>query len=362
MNWIRGLLFDNWRNKGVALFFAFTIWVVAFQSEEMTHFATLKVAFTPQDAERFTITEALWTAREGSKGDAPFDGEVGLNFSGSRKQIEKLKEDLERGSFAVRSLVVPTEPKVFYQFQSSDFGIDRHGVTITTISPESVYLIQEERGTRVVGDLAQFLVLTGKREGYDVETRSVEPAEVRLSGPASVLERVTVSLSFDMTGRIEANGVVKLALSALDPADQEIVAKHVSAEPSEVEVTASQTQQTLEFEPDRVRILFTIPPTGFGVSIVPEEFVGGDSIPVKFSGPRDEIERLRDSHKTDPSFALSVRVPQLRREEESTFVFTEASLQLDGYPGVQIGAHKSRVDENKGLWTYRVVPVVDREG
>jgi hypothetical protein len=56
--------------------------------------------------------------------------------------------------------------------------------------------------------------------------------------------------------------------------------------------------------------------------------------------------------------SLGVRVPStFDREQGGQFTFTEDSLELYGFPGVQIRQHENRRREKKTAWSYTILPV-----
>ena len=83
----------------------------------------------------------------------------------------------------------------------------------------------------------------------------------------------------------------------------------------------------------------------------------GDTIPVEFYGRKDEIVRLKERLRDQPSFSLTIRVPPFDREVGGQFTFTEDTLELYGFTGIQIRQHESRRKEKKTAWSYSIVVV-----
>ena len=49
LRWLRAVFFGNWRNKGVALFFAVIIWYVAYQSEKKEYRPLVRAVISSAD-------------------------------------------------------------------------------------------------------------------------------------------------------------------------------------------------------------------------------------------------------------------------------------------------------------------------
>src|SRR5207249_4461732 len=86
---LRELLFGNWRNKGVALFFSLIIWFVAFRAETQEGKVPVSLVTVPRPENQVIIRQEV--VEQGNF--LPFDRTVELTVTGPRKQIEKLRED-----------------------------------------------------------------------------------------------------------------------------------------------------------------------------------------------------------------------------------------------------------------------------
>ena len=76
---------------------------------------------------------------------------------------------------------------------------------------------------------------------------------------------------------------------------------------------------------------------------------------MKFSGPKDQIEKLRKRFQEDPGFALAVPPPtRFDPSKTNIYTFTENDLELPGFPGVRIEQHDSRKKELKTAWLFEV--------
>ena len=144
MKYIRDLFLGNWRNKGVSLFFALAIWVVAFQSEKQELAAEIRIAFAPQDADKYIVTSvsaaprADDSRRERVLGARPFDGLVRVEVSGPRKRIDELRQELALGRDPIELKVPPDTD--FYRFEERDFNFARPGTGLT-ITIDSSWLV-----------------------------------------------------------------------------------------------------------------------------------------------------------------------------------------------------------------------------
>ena len=90
--------YGNWKNKAVALFFAISIWFLAYQSETRSISRTIRVRFQPLN----TMSTAIVGVRfsENEKFDLANGAEVPVRveLTGPRKQIDKIDD----GEFPVR--------------------------------------------------------------------------------------------------------------------------------------------------------------------------------------------------------------------------------------------------------------------
>ena len=348
--WLRDLLFGNWRNKGIALFFAVTIWFVAFQSEKQEYGPLIRVDVKSSDPETTLITSVK---REDVQtgGLLDFDGRVRFLFSGPRKQIDKLRQD-PPSHFTIQ---VPRE-KGLHSFRESDFGFPRDGVEILQFFPESIQIVQEAAATRTIKNMAEKVLVTDYKEGFEVATREVEQ-QVVITAPASIIEDLDVVARVSMEHFLERfDGKVDIEVTHREHVPPELVRRSVRAEPSQVNVTIA-LRATMEVLPvEAMRVTFRVPPVQVPIRILLDDGAA-ETIPVELHGRKDEIARLKDRLRTDPGFSLGVRVPTFDREQGGQFTFTEDSLELPGFPGVQIRQHESRKNERKVAWSYTVTPV-----
>lgn len=348
----------NWRNKGVALFFAVLIWYVAFQAEKQEYPTSVRVEFTPSqaDKEAVLITSVQVPSQDGGAA-LEFDKRVRIVFSGPRKQIERLRTD----TLPPYSIEIPRGEE-FYTFVQGDLGFPRDGVEIVQFFPLAVRIKQEEAVTLTVKNIAERVTVSHVKEGYEVASKEVFPGSVQISGPKSLVEAASVSaeLSMEYT-RERFEGKVDVVLSSNEDVSAELVRRNVRVLPQELKVNIALRASSDVLAMDAVRVGFRIPPMDVPIKIVLSD-VPGDTIPVEFYGRKDEIARLRGTLREQPSFSLGVLVPPFDRELGGEFTFTEDSLELPGYTGVRIRQHESRRLEKKTAWSYKVVPVGERGG
>jgi hypothetical protein len=361
MSWLRDLFFGNWRNKGVAFFFAVTIWFVVFQSEKQEHPANADVTLVTA-VPGYVITRVECPDNQG-QALIEFDGTVTLDFSGPRRQIENLRQELTVAPRSARleiPLGPPLEelPGVFrgdYQFRAEDFGFPRNGIEIDLFTPEFLRVTQEELASREVSALERFVSVTYGREGFEVVSTKVEAPRLVLRGPKSVIEAVQPSIKVAMRyDRDTFKGVVPVSV-----APAEGLARQVTVEPSEVAVEIVAKASTDVLSVDAVRITFRLPPLKKAVKIVVPDLTG-DTIPVEFYGPKDRIAALKERLRSDPGFSVAVPVRPFDIEEGmSEQTFTEPDLEVLGFSDILKRPHRSR---NPPVpWTYRIVAVEETE-
>lgn len=358
MKWIRNLFFANWRNKAIALFFALSIWFVAYQSETKEYSAPIRVKFRPADAATTVIMSVA--VEDDQNKTVPFDDEVRVSFTGQRKQVDRLRDNLKRE----QELLVPAGV-TRYEFTSEDFGYPRDGVSIASVDPSAVRIEKEPLAKKAI-DLKATVELQNPPPSYQLDERkvSVKPESVSLRGPQSLVDQVVVSVPLRYEGYGESvEGAYSLEVRAKSLKDKELVDRLVKIQdpdgnwveldtPTYVQVRAPLKVMDASLEA-KVRFMFRVKPTEnylrFTVDNLP-----GDTIPVTFSGPKDEIERLR-ARIQEPRFALIVRPPaNFNTQEGGTFPLTEDDLELIGFPGVSIAQPKPL--------SYRVRVLPQQEG
>lgn len=364
MKWLREVLFGNWRNKGVAMFFAVTIWFVAYQSEKQEAVENLTVTFQPQDPERMVITSLRTpVSPQGGKGEVDFEGRIRVQLSGPRKLIAETKARFALGHSLPPFVVSPEDDPFRFEeeFEEREFDFASRGLTITSVSPPMVHITQEERTTRTIEDLGSpnRLIVTHRLDGHEIVTRRIVPDRVELDGPKSVLDSMDVRLSFSMELRESNEGEVEVVPVYGDETVPDFVRKNVKVSPRSVKVTVRTEEQIRTLSLDGVRIGFRLRMPGVPFNIVSDELdlVNG-TIPVELYGPLEQIERIEELHRKNP-LTLIAPVESIPPDQDSMRPFGEGDLEVPGFPEVRVRQHESR--RGKGLWTYRILPVVGKD-
>lgn len=356
MSLLREFLFGNWRNKGVALFFAVTIWYVSFQSEKEECERVVRISLVPTD-KSYIITKAL-IDRGPEETERRFAGELTLRFTGPRKQISRVRDTI----FNFPPLSIPLE-STSYKFRPTDFGFPRDGVDISSFEPRALLIAQEPRDAVTIDNVAEKINVTDYMEGYEVVQKEVIPSSLKLTvtGPRSFVARVGVSINVSMgpwRDRFQGEANVTLSLPA-DVTDESLL-QTLRTDPVRVPVIVVVRAGQEAYPVDAIRVGFLLPPGKIPVKILLDDVEGG-TIPVEFSGRKDEIGRLREFLRAQPAFALAVRVPAFDRQQGGQFTFAEDSLELHDFPGITIRQHESRRKDKKTGWSYTVVPVKEPE-
>ena len=351
LRWIRGLLFSNWRNKGVALFFAATIWFVAYQSELGTTDRQIGVKLVPRQLESVIVRVEEGQAERDRK---RFSGLVRLKISGSRKQIETARPMLEPAIVVeVDAPVGASGEPTPYEFDVKDMKLPRRfPVEILNFEPKAVSITFDER---VEGDF-EVDAAPANREGWETSS-TVDPEVVRVSGPKSILDEIflvasprTTITSAGFNGRVP----IQIRHEDLEPAELREMVTFLDA--SSVDLSITMKPRTSEL-PTRVKLKFLVPPLGHAYKIQIEDDADG-TIPVRFVGPEREIHRLQERIEEDPNFFVAVEVPEFDPSRERPFTFTEEKLLLPGFSdAIEKRPHESRAA--KGPWQCTIIPVME---
>jgi hypothetical protein len=345
---LKEILFGNWRNKGVALFFAVTIWMVAYQAETQKEQIAARLVPVPMP-DGYVIVGQSTIDAHGMQ--VPFDGTVRFTVTGPRKQIEAL-----RGDGRTREVRFPVEagPGAGPQQKKfpvpATFGFVPRSVEVSRIEPDSL-LISFDRE-----EVKEFQVETVHQrvpEGMEAETTRIEPKSVKLRGPRSLLDgiKVVAEVWWGAADRFEDSvDVAKVVPEAYDRKVVDSTVRFVG--PSRVRVGARLRYRDDSFDADGIRLRFLVPPRFPFQPRFDEE-----TVRVRFQGPAQEIRRLRDRVK-EPDFTLglAVQAPPPGQERERTITLTEDKLLLHGFSDlIRILQHPDRAD--KGPWTYTLIPV-----
>lgn len=353
------LLFANWKNKLVALFFALSIWFVAYQSENQRFIATLDVRIVPTDAESMVVMQTWVEDREGQRRD--FRGEVTVEFTGPRKQVEILREKIRRDH-----VVHVPEGRDRMDFSVESFGVSRDRIHVADISPPWVGIEQEPVVKVVIPDIAGKVEIEPVRPGYDVRKRIVQPESgtAELLVPRSLEGRVSVQVAvpmpfdreeldgwFDLRLVTEEPDLARRTVRIWDPRTLDWVTPDVSPR---VRVQVRLKANRASFERDTVLLTFRVPVTPQPVQIDLHDAPGG-AIPVRFSGPNDRIDALQKAFREDPGLTISVPPPSgFDPARSKLYTFTEDQLEVPGFPEVQVEQHESRRQGLRSAWSYEI--------
>lgn len=369
MSWSRELFLGNWRNKGVALFFAVTIWYFAFQSEKTECVKRLGVELQSSLPEN-VITRVLVPPSGGNANEMEpkaFENSVAVTFSGPRKQIDRLRNKLETS--VGKTVVLSVEPgSEGYEFKKDEFRQDSflepflEGIEITGFDPPTLTVNQEPKTSRTVENLRDRVILTRRSSDFRYIVETLEPAEVTLVGPESFVKETVVSINVDMDFRSEYfDGSVPVQ-TLVPGADDLGVVGQVNVDPLRVRVKVVAQAVEAQLPVEAMRITFLIPPVKTAIKIIMNDLVG-ERIPVQFDGPSDQIEQLKKALAQPSELCLGIRVPASSFEQQKQYTFTEDDLELCGskeaylFKGIQITQHPVRRQEKRAPWSYTVVPV-----
>jgi hypothetical protein len=363
MKAVRAFFFANWKNKGVALFFAVSIWFVAYQSEIRTFITTLKVNLLPLNQETMIAGAEVGTPDGGFR---EFNGEVVVNFSGPRKEIDQLKQRLNRDY----DLWIPEDRKE-HEFSPQDFGFPRDGITITNLTPSSVKVQIENLVEKPILDLKDKIQVEPSIPGYDVTKEILKPKtqSLRLRMPKSLVDAVSVKVVVNMPyDRNEIEGLFDVQIvSDMDQRVSRMVqiwdfeqSKWVN--PSDAPHIHLKVRLVANYdflEREAVKLTFRLPLMKYPHKIVLMDAPGG-MIPVKFFGPKDRIKQLRETFQADPGFTISVPPPSgFEPDKETIYTFTEDDLEVPGFPAVRVQQHDNRKRDHKTAWLFTVKVLPD---
>ncbi len=361
-SWLGETLFGNWRNKGVALFFAITIWYVAYQSEFKSKPFTIPVRLVCDQANRMIMRQTVPSTQSGV--GKPFDGVVIVHINGSRKQIDDFQKGVEsietRLEISVDSgsFTGPVTEPIQYRFTENDLSFQGFSlITVERFSPEAVRVefdLRDERSFKVDA-------MYSAPQGWETEFERVEPPSVMLSGPRSILEKVDVVAVVNLEVNVgyqkdfKERVALKIVPEEVDGLYVRDIVRFTSERFVDVAIRLRFKQERLAV--DGLRVRFLVPPLKFPLRIDFEE----RTIPIEFRGPESDIARLAKAVE-DPAFFVAVPVQDTSIDpmKETAATFTEDQLLLPGFSNdVQKHQHAERKRQGLGAWTYTVVPLRD---
>ncbi len=361
-SWLGETLFGNWRNKGVALFFAITIWYVAYQSEFKSRPFTIPVRLVCDQANRMIVRQTIPASQSGR--GKPFNNVVNVHINGSRKQIDDFQKGVEsiEGRLEISvdagSFTGPITGPITDQYRFTEKDLSFQGFSLITVerfSPEVVEVQFDLRDER----LFKVDAIYSPPHGWEVEFERVEPPSVILSGPRSILEKVEVVAEVNVEVNVghQTDFKERVSLKILPEEIEGLKVRDIVRFTRErfVEVVVRLQSRQDRLEVDGLRVRFLVPPLKFPLRIDFEE----RTIPIEFRGPERDLRRLAKAVK-DPDFFVAVPVQETSIDpmKETAATFTEDQLLLPGFSNdVQKHQHPERKKQGLGAWTYTVIPV-----
>ena len=353
MSVFRDIVFTNWRNKGVALFFAVTIWGVAYQSEFSEETVSIRVALVPKQEAQIILRKTAARVEDGQF--RPFDGDIKILVNGTRKQVEAFKNSVhERFKIEVDATADTSEKPSKYVFSRQDFRPETFSlIQIERFNPPFVLMEFDAREQR---ELPVKIHYELPSSGLGEELAKVDPDVVLVSGPARLMDKIQVLAEPELgrgQNKLSFDGVVPLKLVPQETDDGLQVSKLVTIDgPSrDAKLAVRLRAKQAEFPSERIPIRFATPPD-FRYTVLFDD----REIPVTFRGPEREIKRLQvDVGKPDFFLTFKLPVESLTGEEEGLTFAEDGLLLHGGYSGdVQILQHPTR--HREGLWSYQLVP------
>ncbi len=365
--WLKNLLTENWRSKLIALFFAISIWFVAYQSEVKRATLKYRVRFKPREPGKTAIVGLRRPGQPLSFFPPSGEWEEEITIEGPREQVDQI-----RGAGADKLFVISVQKDdESHEFKQADFDFPRSGVSIRSFRPERLRIEQDgiEERTISISELPGIVEVTERRPEGKLSIEVDGPAAgLRIRGPVSVLEddrfalRVTVPMKFQAS----EEGLFDLRVHP----DNEKVKQTVQVwkdfdlkpgetpewvwftDPVRIRVSTVLEESSDTFSVERARLLFQLPLIQVACKVSLKDVpLGTATIPVAFEGPRQAIQQLRDR----PEITLIVPAPaEFDAEKGGTFNFIEADLKVKDFPGVSVLQHESRKAQQAAFWSYEI--------
>jgi acylphosphatase len=358
MSFIRDVIFSNWRNKGVALFFSVIIWGLAFQKEFQEEVIPIHVVLLPKQTDQVVLRQLAPKSDDSFKS---FNGTIRATVRGTRKQVLEFKNNVLT-SFEIRvdGNSEPDAEPTKYTFSKDDFRFKSFSfIEMDQFEPPFVRLTFDVVDTR---EMPVQSFITVPLPGLEVERESVTPTEVTVSGPSSLLDKIRV-VAEPVFGEDERDWAfrgsvpLKIVPGKIDEVvvgDLVTIVGSEDGKPTMAALDVRLRAKIEQFEQEQVPIRFSTPPA-FPFTIQFED----RHIQVLFRGPEQEIKRLK-AQIEKPDFFLSVKIDidGLTGTNVDQRTFTEGDLLLHGgySRDVQILKHSKRDREGLGLWSYSLVP------
>ena len=362
--WLKNLVTENWRSKLIALFFAISIWFVAYQSEAKRATLKYRVRFKPREPDKTAIVGFRRPGQNMSFLPPSGECEVEITIEGPREQVDQI-----RGAGDGRLFVISVQKDdESHEFKQADFGFPDDGVSIRSFRPERLRIEQDDIEERTITDLPGIVEVPNKKpeDKLSIEVDGLA-AGLRIRGPVSVLDegvalRVTVPMNF--RGRVAGlfdlrvhpdNEKVKQTVQVwkdFDLKPDETPRWVWFTDPVRIHVSAVIEESSDAFAVERARLLFQLPLAQVACKVSLKDVpLGTATIPVAFEGPRKAIQQLREL----PEITLVVPAPaEFDAEKGGTFNFIEADLKVKGFPDVSVLQHEIRKEQQAAFWSYEI--------
>ncbi len=159
--WLKNLLTENWRSKLIALFFAISIWFVAYQSEVKRATLKYRVRFKPREPGKTAIVGLRRPGQPLSFFPPSGEWEEEITIEGPREQVDQI-----RGAGADKLFVISVQKDdESHEFKQADFDFPRSGVSIRSFRPERLRIEQDgiEERTISISELPGIVEVTERR-------------------------------------------------------------------------------------------------------------------------------------------------------------------------------------------------------
>ncbi|MCR9075337.1 MAG: hypothetical protein NXI07_04790 [bacterium] len=241
---------------------------------------------------------------------------VELELEGSTAGIDRLIRQLQSRVELRLGREIPARPGLFVIDLRAELrrspDLDMHGVTIKTVSPETVQIEVDEL------EMREFPVRVSLPEGVQTDgAPRAEPALVRMQGPSSVFASVEnefarVTLTQEQIdqltpGRLDTFPGAVVQIDGIAPGTWS-----TTLEPAQVDVLLELKSVTQRLELDALPVQVLIAPAEIGKWRVELDDADRDLIGVMVEGPVEAIEALR-TDAVRPRALVSLTFEELER-------------------------------------------------
>lgn len=242
--------------------------------------------------------------------------EVEIELEGSTSGIDELVRQLQNRLELRLGREIPARPGIFEIDLRAELrgspDLDMHGVTITSVSPERVFIEVDEMQTR------EFRLRVELPEGVETDgAPSADPALVRVRAPSSVLAQISadsgvVTISQDQIERLNP-GRLETILGVVEIEGINAGTWATTIEPAQVDTRLELQSVTKNLELDPLPVQVLIAPGEVGRWRVDIDDGDRDLIGVEVEGPVAGIEALR-SGTIRPRAYIVLSFEDLERE------------------------------------------------